>query len=154
MKINGMIFMIRTLIRSWPFGNISFFWGNNQRNCARRDGTALYANLREYDRIANFREIQCRRSRDLTALTRLLVNQEGLLDKLRDYRDCRYERTGPAPRLMYVRLIRITAEFDARITYVQCVTINYRVRLGYNRKKIFFCTNKYVISSILRLDLY
>lgn len=34
------------------------------------------------------------RSWRLAALTRLLVNQEGFLDKLGDYHDCRYERIG------------------------------------------------------------
>lgn len=57
----------------------------------------LYANFSDGTIVSHFlgnTMTSNTRSWRFAALTRLLVNQEGSLDKLGDYHDCRYEQTG------------------------------------------------------------
>lgn len=59
-------------------------------NLHERGNAAFYANLgkRSHRIFGKYNSLDL----DVTTLTRLLVNREGFLNKLRDYRDCRYER--------------------------------------------------------------
>lgn len=92
MKFIDVIFM-KHRVNLDPSGKVAVFRARSTNSRQRNKAAALYVNLgaRSY-RI--FGKYNGHAILVFATLMRLLVNREGLLNKLHDYRDCQHERIG------------------------------------------------------------